>query len=213
MDIFIKHTAEFDGDLILCRGLGVAYQHDQSASVAYDIDYFDKYRGYEGTEIAQRINAARLDLVSRHVAGDFVLDIGVGSGEFVKNRPNTFGYDINPAAAAWLKGCGLWSDRFEDFRAFTFWDVLEHVRDPGVDYFGRIAGGAWLFTSLPIFGDLTQVRVSKHYRPNEHYYYWTESGFVRWMARHGFTLREINEDETRAGRDSIVSFAFRKVPK
>ena len=38
-----------------------------------------------------------------------------------------------------------------------------------------------------------------------------ELGFVAWMALHSFELLERQDFETRAGRDSILSFAFRKV--
>ena len=54
------------------------------------------------------------------------------------------------------------------------------------------------------------IRDSKHYRPGEHLYYFTELGFAQWMARHGFELLEVSNFETKAGRDSILSFAFRR---
>jgi hypothetical protein len=87
--------------------------------------------------------------------------------------------------------------------------VLEHVETPD-DYFRRIHDGAYLFTSLPIFTDLTKVRQSKHYRPDEHLYYFSEDGFVNWMAHHRFKLLERDDFETRAGREAILSFAFRR---
>lgn len=211
MDEFVaRFGAAEDGDLMLCLENGCAYQRDMSISVPYDDAYFDKYVGYEGHEIARGINAARIGLVNKY-AGDRadVLDVGIGSGEFLRQRPRTFGFDVNPKAERWLKSWLKWSDDFASFRAFTFWDVLEHVPTP-TDYFDRIASGSLLFTSLPIFDDLKRVRESKHYRPNEHYYYWTRDGFVAWMALHGFWLLECNDDETKAGRESILSFAFRR---
>lgn len=212
MDALIKSIARIDGDLVVSDRHGFAYQHDMSVPVPYDAAYFDKYVGYEGADIARRINAGRVDLVNRHAgvsAG--VLDIGIGSGEFIKSRPYTFGFDINPKAVEWLKSCMRWSDAFCAFTGFTFWDVLEHVETPD-DYFRKIPDGSHLFTSLPIFTDLGRVRESRHYRPNEHFYYFTESGFVEWMKGHGFVLLERDDFETRAGRDSILSFAFRKCP-
>lgn len=201
-----------DGDLMLCEHQGVAYQRDMSQQVHYNGAYFDKYVGYEGTPLAHAINAGRVALVNKYVGADSgVLDVGVGSGEFIKSRPNTFGFDINPKAVDWLKASMRWADCFGAFEAFTFWDVLEHVETPD-DYFGRIHDGAYLFTSLPIFEDLKRVRESKHYRPGEHLYYFTEAGFASWMARHGFRLLETDDFETRAGREAILSFAFRRLP-
>lgn len=211
MDAFMRAIAELDGDLVICRDKGFAYQHDMSKSVPYDGDYFDKYVGYEGQEIAKRINAARIGLVNKYAGSRAnVLDVGIGSGEFIKSRPQTRGFDINPKAAAWLKAERLWAESFELFPAVTFWDVIEHIPEPA-QYFDRIRGGAFLFTSIPVFADLGRIRESKHYRPNEHYYYWTKQGFIDWLAMHGFKLLEVNDDETKAGRESILSFAFRKL--
>lgn len=198
-----------DGDLVLCPDHGVAYQLDMSHRI--EVPYFDKCGGYEGQEIARKINAGRIALVNQYV-GSYadVLDVGVGSGEFIKSRPYTFGYDIDPEAVKWLKATARYTRNFAGFLAFTFWDVLEHVENPADDYFRHISAGSHLFTCLPIFADLKRIRESRHYRPGEHLYYWTESGFVEWMRRHRFVLLERDDFETRAGRDSILSFAFRR---
>lgn len=211
MDKFIaKYNSRADDDLMFCFDHGVAYQRDMSVSVAYDEDYFNKCRGYEGQEIANKINAARVGLVDR-IAGPSrkVLDIGIGSGEFIKSRPNTFGDDINAKAVAWLQEQGKWRRDLGQFDAFTFWDVLEHVPIPEC-YFGQMKNLSLLFTSLPIFDDLRRIRESKHYRPNEHFYYWTRRGFIAWMNQYGFRLIEQNDDETKAGRERILSFAFQR---
>ena len=210
MDRFIADLPSVpDTDLMLCPEHGIAYQADMSNLVPYDEAYFNKCLSYEDQEIAQKINAGRCALVARHHF-EQVLDIGIGSGEFIKKRgPGTFGYDVNPVAKAWLKASGLWSERFEDFNAFTFWDVIEHVQTPS-QYFQFMRPRSRLFTCLPIFQDVRDIRKSKHYRPNEHLYYWTHDGFVAWMWMHGFSLLESCDFEIEAGRDSIFSYAFVK---
>lgn len=209
MDRLVRRfEAETDDDLMLCRKSGVAYQRDMTAPIEYDDDYFDHYTQLEGKEIARKINAGRIGLVDKHVGSDaVVVDIGIGSGEFIKSRPNTFGYDVNAKAMHWLKENKKLAGPISEFSAFTFWDVLEHVRDPN-SYFKRIPEGAHLFTCLPIFDDLSRIRESRHYKPNEHLYYWTERGFVDWMALYRFRLLERQAFEIDAGRDSILSFAF-----
>src|SRR3990167_7023132 len=204
MDRMIKRfDAVADDDLMLCPQRGIAYQRDMSIRVGYDAAYFDKCRGYEDQEIALAINAGRVALVDKHAgSAASVLDVGVGSGEFIKKRTNTFGYDINPRALEWLRAEGRYSEDFSAFNAFTFWDVIEHIEIPEL-YFRAMPESSYLFTSLPIFADLTRIRDSKHYRPGEHLYYWTESGFVEWMALHRFELLERQEFEIAAGRDSI----------
>lgn len=201
-----------DGDLMLCPMRGVAYQTDMAAGrVPYAADYWEKYRSYEGSEIARRINAGRVALVDRHAgAAASVVDVGIGSGEFIRSRPGpTFGTDVNPLARQWLCAGARWASRLDAFGAFTFWDVLEHLEDPDV-YLRQIPDGSYLFACLPIFGRLVDVRSSRHYKPGEHLYYWTEPGFVAWMEERRFALLERADFETAAGRDGIVSFAFHR---
>lgn len=176
--------------------------------VSYDEDYFNKCLSYEDKEIALKINRGRIDFVDKFHRG-IVLDIGIGSGEFIKKRGNAHGYDVNPKAVKWLKENNLYSDEFEDYRAFTFWDVLEHIEEP-VDYFKRFPKGSYVFTSLPVFDDLKNIKQSKHYRPGEHLWYWTEKGFIDWMGEHGFRFLERRLFEILAGREDIYSFAFLK---
>lgn len=211
IDRFIAtFPAEFDHDLALCREHGVAYQIDRDHLVNYDAAYYGKCASYEGHEIAQRINAGRRALVDRYVGANRAVDIGIGSGEFIKHRPNTFGHDVNPVGIEWLKRNDLWAERLTDFAGYTFWDVIEHVPDPGV-YLQQIQLQAFAFFSLPIFYGLGAIRLSKHYRPGEHLQYFTEDGFTSWMALHGFMLLERQDFEIQAGRESIFSFAFKRV--
>ncbi len=210
MDRFIASwPAVADGDLMLCREHGVAYQADESQLVDYGEDYFEKCRGYEGQAIADRINAGRIAFVLRHFGPGRVLDVGVGSGEFIKRRPHTFGVDVNPAAVRWLKESGRWADNLDCFGAYTFWDVLEHVPEPET-YLRHVYLRSFLFLSMPIMQSLDHIRESKHYRPGEHLYYFEESGLVEWLACHGFVLLEASDFESAAGRESIRSFAFKR---
>lgn len=214
MDRFVaSFPAVADRDLMVSVYSGCAYQADMSSPVPYDDAYFDKYVGYEGQDIARKINKGRVALVNTY-AGSFtdVLDVGIGSGEFIKSRNHTFGIDVNKKAMAWLREHGRAASSLAGFRAYSFWDVLEHIETPE-NYFNQMAEGSYLFTSIPVFGDIQRVRNSKHYRPNEHFYYWTEAGFVDWMRLYNFRLLERDDFETEAGREDIVSFAFRRLSK
>lgn len=210
MDEFVAgFPSVADDDLRICESRGVAYQADMSVRVSYDRAYFDKYRRYEGSPIAQKLNAARVAMVRRHTSAP-VLDVGIGSGEFLRAcGPDSKGFDVNPAAVEMLQCAGRFHDDFSSVAAVTFWDALEHVENPA-EYLNAIAPGAFLFAAVPIFTDLRAIRKSKHYRPGEHFYYWTAKGFVDWMAMYGFRLVEQNRDETAAGREAIESFAFVK---
>lgn len=210
VDRFIAFMpAEEDGDLMLCPLNGVAYQADRNHQVEYTDAYWNKCAGYEGEDIARKINAGRVDLVNRHIGANRVLDIGIGSGEFIRMRPNTLGFDVNQVALEWLKSNGLLAKNLGDFAGYTFWDVIEHVPEPET-YFRHIKLHAYLFTSIPLFYGLGSIRESKHYRPGEHLYYWTYEGFLDWMGLHGFQVLEALSFEIDAGRENIYSFAFRR---
>lgn len=216
MDELIRRfTAQQDRDLMLCVPRGVAYQADMTVRApdgvnAEGVNYFDHYSAFAGASIGKVIHDGRVQFVNDYTGRECpVLDVGIGSGEFILSRPNTFGTDVNPKAQQWLSENGLAGLGFDAYKAFTFWDVLEHVDVPS-NYFKRMPEGSFLFTSLPIFADLSDIRSSKHYKPGEHLYYWTEKGFVEWMAMHRFRLLEVRDFESEAGRDSIRSFAFIK---
>jgi hypothetical protein len=209
MDRFVASlSSEPDGDLTLCLADGIAYQTDMTARVEYDDAYFDKCAGYEGAPIADAINAARIGLVARHYAGR-LCDVGIGSGEFITKRgAGTYGFDVNPRAVEWLKARALYVG-LRGFAAYTFWDVLEHVETPA-EYLDEVSLHGFMFLSLPVFADMRLIRASRHYRPGEHLYYFTNSGIIAFMNAHGFMLLESNDDETQAGRDSIRSYAFKR---
>jgi hypothetical protein len=210
VDRFIgTFAAEADGDLMLCRDFGVAYQADRSNLCAYDGAYYSKCLSYEDQAIALAINAGRIALVDRHYGPGRMVDVGIGSGEFAKKRPNTWGHDVNPAGIEWLKRNDLWAERLSGFGAASFWDVLEHVEEPEL-YLRQIQLHSYVFTSIPIFCSLGAIRLSKHYRPSEHLYYFEDEGFVSWMDMHGFMLLERADFEIQAGRESIYSYAFKR---
>ena len=51
---------------------------------------------------------------------------------------------------------------------------------------------------------------SKHFRPKEHYWYFTRQGFIDYMKQFKFKLFEIRNDEIAIGREDIVTFVFKR---
>lgn len=173
----------------------------------YGEEYFDKYRGYAGTEMGEAITAARVAFVDRFFGGA-VIDVGIGSGQFLEARAGTTGFDINPAAVAWLNERSAFADpRYAPVPAATFWDSLEHIPDPRqiLDNLTE-----WSFVSLPIFRGPEHVLASKHYRRDEHCWYFTRDGFVAWMASHGWRIAGQSDMESSLGREDILTFAFQR---
>lgn len=227
--IISKFPYENEADLNVCYQHGIAYQRDMANLVKYDGDYFQKcLTKYEIPQKRARnmvINGGRISFIQKHFGSGAVLDIGVGAGAFIRNRlecgAKTFGLDINEQAIAWLHTVGLYSDNVETFQAFSMWDVLEHIPDPGV-YLDRIPMGAYLFVSVPIWNfNFSIIRDWKHYRPGEHLYYFADRpgdmvlrrGFQFWMSKRGFELLEKSDFEERAGRKDVASYAFKRTKK
>lgn len=148
----------------------------------------------------------RCELVAKYWDGR-VIDIGIGGGRFVSDRP-CFGYDINPLAVDWLKHLGLYRDPYvHSFDAATFWDSLEHIHDPS-PLLKNVR--RWAFVSTPIYRDAEDVLQSKHYKPAEHCWYMTSKGINRFMGMFEFELVEANTMEQAAGRQQIETFVFRR---
>jgi Methyltransferase domain len=154
---------------------------------------------------------ARLEFVEQHYDGTLI-DVGIGSGAFIELRREhgraTYGYDVNPAGISWLEKRKL---QFDPYRAsvpaMTLWDVLEHI-----SYYQPLLANVrkWLFLSLPIFNDVDHVLRSKHFRPNEHYWYFTRDGLIFAMKICGFVLVSESMIETELGREDIGTFAFKR---
>jgi len=119
------------------------------------------------------------------------------------------GFDVNPVAVQWLKDNKKYQNplRAPLSRALTFWDSLEHIQAPGVMVLRALE---WVFICAPIYKDLEHVLSSKHFRPDEHYWYWTHEGIVEWMAMHGFEWEGFHIGESLLGREDIETFAFKR---
>lgn len=190
--------------LLWSEELGMGYH--PRPPMDYTGPYFEKYRELDATDMGARLTAARVALVRRHFAGQ-VVDIGIGGGRFVEESDG-WGFDVNPEAVAWLRE----QERFFDIyahhaEAISCWDSLEHIPDPDklLDQVGE-----WVFVSMPIYFGVNDCLASKHYKPGEHLWYWTKDGLISWFGRRGFGCVEVNESESKIGRQGISSFAFRR---
>jgi hypothetical protein len=184
--------------------LGIGYYPVVKRHV-YNADYFAKYQGYATTALGQKLNALRLAMVRRHHEGQIV-DVGIGCGSFIEAHGNAHGYDISPTAIRWLVARNLFRDPYRaNVGVVTMWDSIEHIED-----FPYLLSSInrFVFISTPIFDGLDHVLRSRHYRKDEHFWYFTRDGLTLLMARLGWCLVESNDMETSAGRDRIGSFAF-----
>ncbi|MHA1063433.1 methyltransferase domain-containing protein [Enterobacter ludwigii] len=202
-----RFSQEIKSGLVWVPELGMG-RYPVPKTRPYDESYFEHYRSLADTDLGRELTAARIRLVARHYNGP-VLDVGIGAGQFVTARPETKGFDVNPAGIEWLKERGAWANLYRDrYPALTFWDSLEHIDRPDV---AVARAEKWVFVSVPIFSGAEHVIRSRHFRRDEHIWYWTHDGLVAWFAEQGFELMESNGIETQLGREGIGSYAFARV--
>jgi len=184
--------------------LGIGYL--RSNGYDYGADYWEHYINIRQDEIGRALTEHRFWLLSTYVDPTLNCDVGIGSGQFVE-RANCKGFDINPSAIAWLKNYGSYGDPYvEKFNSLTLWDVLEHLDDPTE----LLASTNILLTSLPIFDGLGYCLKSKHFKPDEHIWYFTHDGVQRYLNSFGFEMVYFDDGETLIGRESIRSYCFRR---
>lgn len=172
----------------------------------YDDKYFDKYKQMSGTEMGKALTDFRVTFVRKHHHGD-VCDVGIGCGQFVE-ACDCHGFDVNLAGINWLKDNNRYLNFYqEECDALTFWDVLEHIDDP----FKAISKAKqWVFVSVPVFENAEHILRSRHFRKDEHIFYFTHDGLIRWFKESGFMLVESVNTESELGRDGITTYAFRR---
>jgi ubiquinone/menaquinone biosynthesis C-methylase UbiE len=192
-----------DTKLIWLDPCGVGYY--PVTDTPYDVNYWNRYREMEETPIGLALNKARFDLVQKYKP-QTLLDVGIGSGAFVKCDPAWKGTDVNTHALEWLEAEGKLAGD-ESFEALTFWDSLEHIDDPA-DILSRAT--RFVFVSCPIYRDRAHVLSSKHFRPTEHFWYWTTDGAKRFLGHYGFKCLEVSDIESEIGREDIKTFVFER---
>lgn len=204
----------FERALIWMHGLGIGYC--PAPLIDYDASYFENYIGLDASPMGQALTEARVEMLRRHLPACFqaevrVVDIGIGAGNFVM-AADCHGFDVCEPARQWLIGDGRylnpWQMGDETVPVLTFWDSLEHIPDPEP----LLAKAAvFVLISMPIYAGEEDCRRSKHFKPGEHVWYFTQDGLIEWMKGLGFELVEMNNRETELGREGILSFAFKRV--
>ena len=164
--------------------------------------------------MGEKLTVARSALVQRFYRGVpiDIVDVGIGGGRFVREM-HCSGTDINPAAIAWLRARSrLWHPALGSPAVLTFWDSIEHILRPW-ELINRLADngmGKWVFVSTPVYANDPEIaKLSRHYKPGEHVWYFTALGLVRLMDEIGYGCVHTSMVESDLGRDSIMSFVFR----
>jgi hypothetical protein len=158
--------------------------------------------------MADQLNAARVSMVNSWLTGSMnLVDVGIGGGRFVQEQ-RCLGFDVNPSAIEWLEKDGTWCNPYkEKVDCATFWDSLEHIHDPA-PLLANVR--KYVFISMPIYYHANHILRSKHFRKDEHCWYFTRNGLKWFMAQFGFTCVEWNTMEQPL-REDIESFVFMRM--
>lgn len=143
-----NHLARLSGGALRrCRDCQHAFLEIES-SETIELQYNDHYAGFKQDPVFRR-EATRVlaeDVKPRLAPPARVLDVGCGNGEFLgiarDSGYEVFGIDVSEAAGDLCRRGGFdvrigdlrATDRFEPDERFdlvTFWDVIEHLPDPG----------------------------------------------------------------------------------
>jgi hypothetical protein len=120
----------------------------------------------------------------------------------------TKGWDVNPVAVQWLKEQNLLLDPYKNrVEHVSFWDAMEHIPDVA-----KILESVrqYAFITVPIFEGAEHILRSRHFRKDEHCWYWTRDGLLRWMWAQGFRCVEHNTMESLLGREDSHTFVFQR---
>lgn len=201
-------------ELALSFSKDIIFQINLDNIVPYEYDYFQKYVNYKNTDISKKLNKFRCDLAKKYSGKGKILDVGIGSGEFIqKIKNNICGFDVNPYGINWLKENNKYLNPYYDdlsgIKVFTLWDTIEHMVNP-CHFLNKIKKNQIVILTLPITEDLKQVHLSKHFRLNEHLYYWTSDSFIWYMQANGFKFLEMSDQENKCGRQGVKTFVFKK---
>jgi hypothetical protein len=134
--------------------------------------------------------------------------VGVGNADFV-DKFGCYGYDVNPEAIKYLKSTRAYINPYTEscrWQCITMWDVIEHI----VDIESLLRKTDMVILSTPIYNNLEHCLDSKHFRPNEHFFYFTVSGIIHYMNHFGFDCKYYSTIESKLGRQDIGSFVFKR---
>ena len=144
-----------------------------------------------------------------------ILDVGYNTGGFLKlalqYEYKPYGIEVNKYAikqSPWIQNIS-WDEVGDiDFKLVSFFDSLEHMRNLEVL---RSMRTAFILVSFPDVGDrdIEALKTWKHYRPNEHLFYFNRYTLKGLMNNIGYDLI-VYENVEGPIREDITTGIFKK---
>ena len=208
-------------DIVECAACGLRYLHPQppvhETEELYSEHYFQSTdalgRGYEGyTEQADNLRATfrdRLRFLPTPKPDQRLLDVGAAAGFFVEQARlagwNAEGIEPSRWAAAYARDkvgvpvregiLDAASFPSNSFDVITFWEVIEHLPDPGgfLKHVARVAKpGALVFLSTPDSGSTVARLLGRNWlgwrKIPEHLFFFDKRSLVRLLDQAGLEV-------------------------
>lgn len=154
----------------------------------------------------------RVEWLRQHLAAGTVLEVGSGTGEFVKAASDAGfdAYGIEPSewAAAHGRALGVrvetgfledWTTRYPDVRpeVVVLWHTIEHIPDPVALLSGVrsvLAPGGLVMLEVPNYASTDARRLGIEWdgaQPDEHHFQLTPAGMDAMLRRSGFDITDV----------------------
>ena len=154
--------------------------HLQIKKIYSDLHF--KHQMYRDEEAAKIENLYRFELVKKHFTSGSLLDVGCGSGDFLRiasERYKIFGIDVSseainlakvrlPMFKKNLRSCMIEElvSCSKQYDVVCLWDVIEHIRNPLFTIqqtFDLVKKNGILFISTPDFGSIMAKVMKKNW--------------------------------------------------
>lgn len=167
----------------------------------YDINYYENMlRMYSST--AKQISTIRWEFISE-LHPHTVLDYGSGVGWFRAFRPKDVivdSYDIAEYPQTKVLR--------NEYDVVCLWDVLEHIPRFS-DIRSVLNSSRFVALTLPLLEEGINVRMWKHFKPDEHLHFFTKDVLAALFDYYCFDLIKEGQPECPP-REDIWSFVFKR---
>jgi len=216
----------------LCHECGIGESELPSLSRVYNEDYAHLYVSYLSQDLGHKIVKHRVQELQKltnlfgwesHRCS--TLDFGCATGIVVREARelglDAWGYEPHAVffnshhalhVAPWIaiNPESIVSTPF----VVSFYDALEHLER--VDKWLQLFQPIRIVVTLPVV-PLTMFSKDlpnwKHYKPDEHVWYFTDNGIHNFLAAHGYEVYEVEDFERKLGRLDALTVHARRIEK